>query len=154
MCARIISKRSAMKGRLKLMKPCICLNYHLLQSKQSGGSTKTCQPFCIPEVFPGRAGLWQVRRGADPTLWHVKVHICCRTPLFFRCLWITHAAAVVTAAQTWSNWRCQPAHKDTRQTQNRAQELTAAGFRLWMQGSDSSDGFNPRALFNPNYILL
>lgn len=61
------------------------------------------------------------------------------TPLFLWCLWITHAAAVVTAAQTWSNWRCQSAHKDTWRRQSRAHELAAAGFRLlmvWMAPTD------------------
>lgn len=103
---------------------------------------KTFQPFAFHRCFQ------TVLLTPD----HI-MYTCTAPPLFLWCLWITHAAAVVTAAQTWSNWRCQPAHKDTWQRQNRAHELTAAGFRLLMQGLDRSDSFNPRARFNPNYIL-
>jgi len=84
---------------------------------------QTASAICIPEMFGMRPGSPAASLHRDVYIsmyiyiYILWIHIQCYPSFFLRCLWIPHAAAVVTAAQARSLWRRQPARKDVTDAQ-------------------------------------
>lgn len=131
-----LTKHSKVKDHFTVINLHICLNYYGAPVKVIGqhSGTQTIQ-------------ILTVRCLQTLTYVTVAVPPCCcfyvASELLMQLLrWQAH--------MTRSNCRCQ----HTGQRQKGALEVAAAGSCSLMLNLDNSNRFNPRGLFNPNYVIV